>query len=121
MAEIEFSITDNSGEFKKATDEMIPLILEEWALAGERFAKEEITKVVYDTPESPTYRRTGNLRNSLTHTTDASTAYIGTDVEYAVHVEFGTTRMKPRPYLKPAVEAHVDEYKEIALNRITNA
>ena len=39
--------------------------LELLGLAGEDNAKIEITKLVYDTPESPTYKRTGNLRNSL--------------------------------------------------------
>ena len=73
---------------------------------------------------------TGNLRNSITHETDGATAVIGTNVEYAAHVEYGHTqevgryvpaigkRLKApfvaaRPYLRPAVEDHVDEYKQI--------
>lgn len=39
--------------------------------------------------------------------------YIGTNVEYAPYVEMGTQRMKAQPFIKPAVENHVDEYKRI--------
>lgn len=85
---------------------------------------------------------TGNLRNSISHRVDAGepAAYIGTNVEYAPYVEFGTgfhsavgggtpkkhwvymgddgewhigKPMKPQPYLKPAVANHVGTYKNI--------
>ena len=39
--------------------------------------------------------------------------YVGTSVEYAPYIEFGTSRMKPRPYLKPAVQDHLQEYRNI--------
>ena len=54
---------------------------------------------------------TGRLRNSITHTHDKNTAYIGTDVEYAPYVEMGTTNTKAQPYLKPAIADHIQEYK----------
>ena len=41
------------------------------------------------------------------------TVYIGSNVEYAPYVEIGTTRMRARPFLKPAVDNHQDEYKRI--------
>lgn len=50
---------------------------------------------------------TGRLRNSITHTHDKNTAYIGTNVEYAPYVETG------QPYLKPAIADHIQEYKNI--------
>ena len=56
---------------------------------------------------------TGNLRNSITHTSDDDTAYIGTNVEYAPYVEYGTSRTKAQPFLKPAANNHVDEYRAI--------
>jgi HK97 gp10 family phage protein len=51
--------------------------------------------------------RTGNLRNSIQTDveSDGLTAHVGTGVEYAAYVEFGTRRMAPRPYLAPAAEA----------------
>jgi phage gpG-like protein len=36
-----------------------------------------------------------------------STWIVGTDVEYAVYVEFGTSRNRAQPYLRPAVERAV--------------
>lgn len=58
---------------------------------------------------------TGNLRNSITNALDGSgkTVYVGTNVEYAPYVEYGTYRTRAQPYLKPAFEEHVSEYKSI--------
>jgi HK97 gp10 family phage protein len=62
---------------------------------------------------------TGNLRNSITHTPAAEdsdgkrSVYIGTNVFYAPFVELGTVKMAARPYLRPAVEGHLDEYKRV--------
>lgn len=82
--------------------------LEAIGLQGETNAKMHITAVgAVDT---------GRLRNSITHATDEDSAYIGTNVEYAPYVEMGTYKMKARPYLEPAVQEHVDEYKELVEN-----
>lgn len=71
---------------------------------------------------------TGNLRNSITHTTEDNghTVVIGSAVVYAPFVELGTGRrgelsngygvregMSPRPYMRPAIENHKDEYKDV--------
>lgn len=89
---------------------------------------------------------TGNLRNSITHKvlTDEKKVIIGTDVEYAPYIEFGTgiytsggrqtpwayqdaegdfylTRgMRARPFLKPAVTEHKEEYKRILRENTQN-
>ena len=39
---------------------------------------------------------------------------VGTNVEYAVYVEFGTSRMEAQPYLRPAAEQAVAELDQIA-------
>ena len=44
---------------------------------------------------------------------NSNSVYIGTNVEYAQDVEFGTSKRKAQPYLKPAVTNHIDEYKRI--------
>ena len=54
---------------------------------------------------------TGRLRNSISHTHDKNTSYVGTNVEYAPYVEMGTTNTKAQPYLKPAIADHIQEYK----------
>lgn len=49
--------------------------------------------------------KTGNLRRSLhTQPLDPLHALVGTDVEYAAYVEYGTRYMGAQPYLTPAVE-----------------
>lgn len=72
-------------------------------------ANELVVKTAFDI-ESGAKRaapvKTGNLRRSL-HTTPLglARAAVGTDVEYAPYVEYGTRHMAARPYLTPAVEA----------------
>lgn len=58
---------------------------------------------------------TGRLRNSITNAidTEANAVYIGTNVEYGPHVELGTSRRNPHPYLRPAAADHADEYRAI--------
>lgn len=118
MADFSIRIEDHSEEFLRKLAAKIPVALEECSLAAEGFAKKEITKVVYDTPESPSYKRTGNLRNSITHTVVDNAAYVGTDMEYAPYVELGTIRMRPRPFIKPSLANYIDQYKQILERRL---
>lgn len=65
---------------------------------------------------------TGNLRNSITNTMDGDdTVVVGTNVEYAPYVEYGTSRTKAQPYLVPAVENHKKEYGEILASFLKDA
>lgn len=63
---------------------------------------------------------TGRLRNSITHQQiDDHTEGIGTNVEYAIFQELGTSRgVKPKHYLKNSVFNHKDEYKNILQEEI---
>lgn len=106
---------DHTEEVLQALKENEEAILFAWGEAAEGFAKEEVSRKVYDTPESPYYKRTGHLRDLITHETSESehAVYIGTNVEYAPYVELGTSRMAARPFLKPAVTEHIEDYKAI--------
>lgn len=92
--------------------------------------------------------KTSRLKNSITHKVDKAepAAYIGTNVEYAPYVEFGTGSesstgggtpktkwgymgddgkyhvgkpMKPQPFLKPAVADHVGTYRNIIKDELS--
>ena len=110
------SLTDNSELVKNALAEQIEQALIAVGMQAETNAKSEITKAVYDQPEAKSgYIRTGRLRNSLTHDVleGEKAVVIGTNVEYAQYVELGTMKMKARPYLRPAIVNHIDEYKAL--------
>lgn len=116
MPNINVTVNSNADLFKNALPEQIGQALEAIGLTAEKHAVEEISKVVYDVPprEGSTYVRTGRLRNSISHARDDTSAYVGTNVEYAAYVELGTSKkMKPRPYLRPAAQNYADEYKQI--------
>lgn len=117
-------VTSHRIEVIQAKDEAVEKALNVIGLVAERYAK-ELCPV-----------DTSRLKNSISHEVDENTVYVGTNVEYAPYVEFGTGKfaeggrptpwsyqddkgnwhttngMKPQPYLKPAIENHLDEYKQ---------
>lgn len=58
---------------------------------------------------------TGRLRNSIHHEMeDGDTVDIGTDVEYAIYQELGTSRgIKEKRFLTNGVRNHISQYKQI--------
>lgn len=116
MAGIEVTLTSNKDEILEALGEQLGKAMIAIGMTAESNAKQEITKAVYDTPESKSgYVRTGRLRNSITYGVDTEepAVYIGSNVEYAPYVELGTSKMTARPFLKPAVENYGEQYKEL--------
>lgn len=62
---------------------------------------------------------TGRLKNSISHAVveDEKAVYIGTNVEYAVYQELGTSRGIPgKHFLQFGATAHADEYKSLLEN-----
>lgn len=96
-----FKMTSRKDEVLNELDSALEVALEEIGLTAEGFAKK---KCPVDT---------GRLRNSISHASTEDTAYVGTNVEYAVYVEMGTVNTKPQPYLRPAITEHKDTYKAI--------
>jgi len=74
---------------------------------------ETLKDIMNDAKELCPYR-TGNLRRSITtvYDDDYLGGYVTAYAPYAAHVEFGTSRQKAKPYLRPAFDTHVKEFKK---------
>lgn len=123
---------DHSDEVISALDAALARGLEKCGLVAEGYAKKLCN--------SPGKFGTGALRNSITHTVTNSgerAAYVGTNSEYGVYVECGTGIYYPggrqtpwvyqdakgdwhlthgqraKPFIKPAVAEHGEQYKRI--------
>lgn len=124
--DVDFTITDLSEMVKQATAEAIKTALESVGMQARARAVEKIT-------ENGSID-TGNLRNSIDYAVgDDNVLYLGTNVEYAPYVEFGHKQKKGRyvpaigkrlvadevpakPFLRPAIENYINEYKQIIEN-----
>lgn len=117
------TFTSNVKAFYDKFDPAVKKTLEEMGIEAEGHAKDIITE--------RDAVKTSRLKNSITWAVGGESAhasgysgtapkkdepcvYIGSNVEYAPWVENGTSKMKARPFLRPAVEDFADEYKEIA-------
>lgn len=94
---------DNTDEFRDGLDAALTRALEKVGLVAEGYAK-RLCPV-----------DTGRLRNSITHVLDPGgrAVQVGTNVEYGPYVELGTARQKAQPFLRPAAQDHVGEYRRI--------
>jgi len=131
--------TSNLDQVMSATDRAMRKAAEIIGGTAEGFAKR---RCLHDT---------GLLRNSITHglageapstgayTDDAGaqrgqytgdipkasgskyTVVIGTNVHYATYIEMGTVKMDPHPYMRPAIEEHRDEYRQVVETCLKNA
>lgn len=96
-------IISHKEEVINAKNDAIPRALETIGLVAERYAK----------GYAPV--DTGRLRNSISHdvSTEEQAVYVGTNVEYAPYQELGTRFQTGTPFLRPAIENHLNEYKQI--------
>ena len=122
----ELVVTDNVGVVVDAIDSALVAALEEIGLLAEGYAKRELSKPKGGHRTEPDPRPnvdTGVLRNSVTHAVDARGGYVivGTNVEYAPHIELGTVRQKAWPFLRPAATEHTKEYREVVRSKLRGA
>lgn len=108
-----YTFKDNTEEVLRALsgpNGAIPRGLEAIGLAAEGHAKKYETAV-----------DTGRLRNSISHATDDSAAYIGTNVEYAPYIELGARGKDGLHFLQKAASNHTAEYKRLMEDSMKNA
>ena len=79
-------------------------------------------------PGNPPAPDTGNLRNSIRYEITAGTtesyAIIGTtqkDPPYGEYLEYGTKKMKPRPWLRPAMKNNEEWIRKTIANAVIRA
>lgn len=146
MIEVDLKLSANSQRMlRRMPDLMVPALhkgMEEAMILAEREAKLNLSGRILN-------RRTGRLRNSITHKVkiqgDKVVGTIGTNVVYGRIHELGgeifprkakalkfnipgvgwrtvkKVTMPARPYLRPALEDNMSEITRILSNRITEA
>ena len=115
---------DNTNKVKKEIEDSVAIGLTECAiqLEGEIAIRTPVdtghlrASISYIAPRrrSPDEEGSGRLQGD----TDSKTAYVGTNVEYAPYVEYGTKRMKAQPYMRTGLDAARPALKEIFRRRM---
>lgn len=90
------------------------------AMAGEKLAQATLAGalIVEGRAKEKALVRTGTLRRSITSqlaesSRERAVVKIGTNVEYAPFLEWGTRYMAARPYLRPALDESKDEAQRV--------
>lgn len=136
---IEFE--DNSDSVLQEFQLACRRILEMIGMKAEGYAKKLCPVGTVESTGKKGYRG-GTLRNSITHEVmDDDTLAVGSGVDYAPYVELGTGPyfqpppdwetfdapggsgvgsgyVTARPFIRPAVEGHAEEYKQIAKDEL---
>ena len=135
-------VNDNSSQVLSGLDHAVERALEIIGMKAEAYAKARCPVGTVESTGKKGYRG-GTLRNSITHEVNKSekSVTIGSNVEYAPYVELGTGSyfetppeweqfttsrggsgghgyVRPRPYLKPAIEDHKGEFEHIIRNEL---
>ena len=138
--EVSVQLTDNSADVLAELERAKARTLETIGLKAEGYAKKLCPVGTVESTGKKGYRG-GTLRNSITHVVDGDVLSVGSNIPYAAFVELGTGPhfepppdwetftskrgrgvgrgyVKPRRYLQPAIEEHMDEYKTIVKNEL---
>ena len=84
--------------------------------SGNTYKRRTVSHTASSTPNPPRID-TGRLANSIKALVGKLEAFVGTNVNYGPHLEFGTRNIDPRPWLFPAFERQRRNF----LNRLKEA
>lgn len=97
-----------SDDLRRLAADLAGAKAEVWTIAA--VAVEKATRGVERDAKLRAPVRTGNLRSSITSEVRVGpgevVGEVGPTAEYGAHVEYGTLRMSPRPYMGPAVDVN---------------
>lgn len=136
-------ITDNSGLVKEEFQAAVLRALKKCGLMAEGYAKKlqqpdtgllrnsithalsgqptAISSYKAEKPDKSGKVQKGSYSGSAPSDSGSEmSVYIGTNVEYAAHVELGTYKQQAKPYLKPAVADHAQKYQDIIKKELKN-
>lgn len=136
-------VTSNVGDVLSGVDKATAQALTMIGLKLEKYAKALCPVGTVESTGIKGYRG-GTLRNSITYEVRGQSVVVGSNVEYAPYVELGTgpnftpppdweqftskpgsgvghSYVYPRPFLRPAVEDHMEEYKYLWEETLKNA
>jgi HK97 gp10 family phage protein len=65
--------------------------------------------------------RTGYLRSTIFARTQQWQAEVGAEAGYAAAIEFGTHYAQAKPFIQPALQAHLPELERILLDAVDSA
>ncbi len=87
-------------------------------------AQDLLDEKIYNTPESPYYIRTGMLRANIEPDqpkkgSNEISITVRAKMDYAAYVELGTSKMKPRAFLLPALQMKAEQCQEILKAALT--
>lgn len=103
---IDVQVESNRKEVMNEKERRLRAAMKAIALTAEDYAKEACPV------------DTGRLKNSISNSSDEVSATIGTNVEYAVYVELGSSKWAPNGYLRISLADHIDEYEAMLENEL---
>lgn len=116
-----FKLKSNLGQLNQQLERKAAKLVERTAfnlqtrmrtdMAEEKHGRKYGRHIASAPGESPAVD-TGFLTNSLQVEAEGTTAYVGTNAEYAEVLEFGGVNLEPRPYFAPAFEAELPVFEQ---------
>lgn len=147
MAKIQITLKDETVTIRRELPTVLKKALLQVGMQAERYAKESLRNqdavdtgllrnsvtfaIAGETPHTTSYKSKktkGKAQTSGSYSgtapTDSSrdqlSLYIGTNVEYGRYIEYGTVKMRPRPFIKPAALEHGSEYQQMVKDTMQN-